>query len=333
MAKLFLFNIENLKTASCALLLAITLEAAPQTKSVYGTVHSLEDAPVAQTEIHTDLGPSNVTTDSGSFEFRVEPPLQVGFPVIFYVTGWAIVRPCDSLARSRVYLPSPEAKEEIKLVAVKKGDKRLLERDSVGCIIIQKAAQFVRPRRPSPPTNLKSTVSGLFHSSDSSQNEFDGVHLFQLCPYAAIVGPIFSLPHGERYSLEGTKSVSRQENQDSADEYLQEQATELGFPIEQLSSAIKEWSESATDPYERGLAAYYERRYGEAIRLILESINASAQGPNDRYVALARAEYEEKNYVDARAALVVALAAHPKDPLLLQNLEAIDRGLKGASGN
>jgi outer membrane protein assembly factor BamD (BamD/ComL family) len=108
---------------------------------------------------------------------------------------------------------------------------------------------------------------------------------------------------------------------------------ELGFTTEQLSNAIKEWSKSATDTYEQGLAALYEQRYSDASRLILESINASPKGPIDRYVSLARAEYEQKHYDAARSALNVALAAHPDDPLLLQNLEAINRAQKAEGPN
>ncbi len=325
MAKLS--SIVFLPTACCALFLAIPLKAAPQTKTVYGTVRSVEDKAVAQTEIRTNTGASDVTTDSGGFGLPLVPPLKVGFPVIFYVTDWSVVEPCV-LARGRTYLPDPEA-EEITVRALRKGDKRLLSRGSIGCIVMQKAAQFVRPIRPAPPTGLKITVSGLFNPSEPAGSQIVKPNLFHLYPYATIVGSTFLLLPSSRYSLLSTKSVSLDEGQDSPDDFLQDQAMELGFTTEQLSNAIKEWGKSATDPYEQGLAALYEQRYLDASRLILESINASPKGPIDRYVSLARAEYEQKHYDAARSALDVALAAHPDDPLLLQNLEAINRAQKG----
>ena len=306
--------IRSLPTA-CYVLLFAASPGAPQNKTIYGTARSIDDNAIAQTEIRTDRGASDVTTDTGKFGFPLVPPLKIGFPVIFYVTGWAVVEPCASV-RGRTYLPHPDA-DEIMVRALRKGDKRLLSRGPIACIMVQKAAQFVRPARPLPPTGLKVKVSSLVNQIDPMASFVGEQNAFGLYPYATIVVSAFSL---------APSSLS--EGQDLSDDFLQEQSTDMGFSPDQLSAAILEWIKSATDPYELGLAAFYEGRYSDASRLIQESITASPKGPIDRYVSLARAEYEQKHYDAARSALSYALSAHPDDPLLLQDAEAIDRAQK-----
>lgn len=70
------------------------------------------------------------------------------------------------------------------------------------------------------------------------------------------------------------------------DEFLARKAGELGFTLEQLKVAIAKWSENVQGPYQKGLAALYERRYTEASAYVRASI-ASAEGDLvEKYISL-----------------------------------------------
>ncbi len=107
------------------------------------------------------------------------------------------------------------------------------------------------------------------------------------------------------------------------DPWLARQAKELGFKPKQLTSAIDRWARSVEDPYQKGLAALYQGRYAEATRYISASIASAAGNVVERYVPLARAEYELGNYTTAEAALRKVLAVHSNDPLVLDNLAMV----------
>jgi len=102
---------------------------------------------VARTEVRIDGAGANVTTDSGEFVFPLAPPLRVGFPATFRVTGWVVIDPCV-LARGRIYLPDPDA-ETISIRVVRSNDKRLLSGRSLRCVIEEDASRF-EPQSPSP---------------------------------------------------------------------------------------------------------------------------------------------------------------------------------------
>jgi len=129
------------------LLAAMSTAAARQTRSVSGGVRTADDAPVARTEVRIDGAGANVTTDSGEFVFPLAPPLRVGFPATFRVTGWVVIDPCV-LARGRMYLPDPDA-ETISIRVVRSNDKRLLSGRSLGCVLEEGASRF-EPQSASP---------------------------------------------------------------------------------------------------------------------------------------------------------------------------------------
>jgi uncharacterized protein YkwD len=104
---------------------------------------------------------------------------------------------------------------------------------------------------------------------------------------------------------------------------LAQQAGQLGLKPKQLVSAINRWAQSATDPYDKGLAALYQGRYADASGYISHSIASSAGSRAERYVPLARAEYEQGNYAAAEAALRKVLAVHPGDPLVVDDLAIV----------
>jgi uncharacterized protein YkwD len=135
-------NLDRWRAISVASMLVLSTPVpGPSTKSVNGTVRKQDrDVAVTRTEIRVDHGGSTLTTDSGDFAFPLSPPLKVGFPATFRVTGWVIIDPCV-LARGRMYLPDPEA-ESVAIKVLRPGDKRLLSGRSVGCLLEESASRF-----------------------------------------------------------------------------------------------------------------------------------------------------------------------------------------------
>ncbi len=115
------------------------------------------------------------------------------------------------------------------------------------------------------------------------------------------------------------------------DRLLAQQAQQMGFKPNQLVSAINRWAKSVTDPYDKGLAALYQRRYADASRYISQSLALSAGSRVERYVPLARAEYEQGNYAAAEAALRKVLAIHRGDPLVVDDLAIVSGSDRSAA--
>ena len=101
---------------------------------------------------------------------------------------------------------------------------------------------------------------------------------------------------------------------------MQTKAVALGVSVAELKSAIDSWSRSVLDTYELGLAALYQGQYEKAVQYISKSITASGSEFIERYVALARAEYELGEYAEAESALRKVLSVHKDDPNILNNL-------------
>jgi hypothetical protein len=297
------------------LLLLLASPGTPQDK-IYGSVHSLdENKAVSKTEVRTDTGVSDITSDSGKFGLPLVPPLKPGFPVVFTVEGWAVVDPCVH-GRGRTYLPDPKA-VGIAITALRLGDRQLLaSRDSVRCILIQKASHF--PNRPLPPTGLKATVSSNMPRNGES-------------PEPKAHGPEGKTSGQMMFLRASYQTVANDSSDDETADFLRDQAAVLGANPEELSQAITDWSKAATDPYDQGLAAFYERRFADASRLITESIDTEPKGPIERYVTLARTEFEQKHYDNARSALEPVLKQHPDDPLLLVDLYVINQAAQPGS--
>lgn len=394
-----------------------TSAAAPQTRSVSGGVRTADDAPVARTEVRIDGAGANVTTDSGGFAFPLAPPLRVGFPATFRVSGWVVIDPCV-LARGRMYLPDPDA-ETISIRVVRPHDRRLLSSRSLGCVIEEGASRF-EPLSPSPRPGQSSlwherapafaewwrpAASGWSSSSPDSvrvvgvayhpnahaegqrtsagaasqacstkvepqqrqleQRAFAAINAQRVrmgvpalawnnkvadqarehsCRMAKL--GFFSHDDPERgssferlgragikpsgmaeniYRESGLTPAERSSGLPRLDwrQSLAQQAGQLGFKPKQLASALNRWAKSVTDPYDRGLAALYQQRYAEASRYIAQSIASSAGSRVERYVPLARAEYEQGNYAAAEAALRKVLAIHPGDPMVVEDLAIV----------
>src|SRR5262249_15294497 len=96
---------------------------------------------------------------------------------------------------------------------------------------------------------------------------------------------------------------------------------ELGLTEEELNRALDQWSEAPADIYQKGLAAFYRRQYAEANRYLSEAVTQG--GLIERYVPLARVEFELAHYAAAESALRKVLVVHPEDPLLLNDLALV----------
>jgi len=105
-----------------------------------------------------------------------------------------------------------------------------------------------------------------------------------------------------------------------ADNSVAEKAQTLGFSVDQVKSAIEEWSEKVQAPYEKGLAALYARRYAEASLYIRQSVSLSDDDQVEKYLSLFAAEYELGRYPQAEAVLVAAREIQPDNPLVLADL-------------
>jgi len=306
---------------ACGLLLAFAALAASQTREVSGWVRTTEDAAVARAEVSVDQAGDYVTTDSGKFAVPMLPPLHPGFPVIFAVRDWVIVDPCVN-ERGRTYLPDPnDADAFIRIRVLRPGDLRLLSGRSVGCVIEEKASRFESKPRAAPGPHA-SLWNGLWPEMAERRPpavpERDASHRGS-GPSAGLVTVAYRVsPFFNRSGPEAQERASG--DSPAADEFVTKQAKGMGFTAEQLARAITEWTKSAEDPYEKGLAAFYEDRYEEASRYIRASIPSPPGRFVTRYVPLAHAEHEQGHYAAAEAALRKVLSAYPDDPLLLNNL-------------
>jgi tetratricopeptide (TPR) repeat protein len=104
------------------------------------------------------------------------------------------------------------------------------------------------------------------------------------------------------------------------DESLADKAAALGFSVGQVKLAIEEWNKKVQEPYEKGLAALYARRYGDAGRYIRQAINSSDEEQIEKFLSLAYAQYQLGLYSDAEVSLVKAREIEPDNPIVLDEL-------------
>lgn len=109
-------------------------------------------------------------------------------------------------------------------------------------------------------------------------------------------------------------------------------ATAVGLPVAALDSAVRRWAGRTTDPYERGLAAYYASRYQEAADAFRASLTAHrlARAAEDTAVyrsaiGTGDAAYALGQYRPAADAYREALALRPDDLVALTGLGGASR--------
>jgi Tetratricopeptide repeat len=104
------------------------------------------------------------------------------------------------------------------------------------------------------------------------------------------------------------------------DKFLGDEATTLGFSVDQLKSAIDEWVKKVKEPYQKGLAALYARRWAEAGRYIQQSIGSSEVDLVEKYISLANADSGQGRYEQAEGALTKARAIQGENSTVLNGL-------------
>ena len=104
-------------------------------------------------------------------------------------------------------------------------------------------------------------------------------------------------------------------------------AKSFGLVPNDVDKAIRAWGERASDPYEKGLAALYERNYPLASRELSKSLEmrekelAQAQATTaDAAFFLGESKYEEGKYRDSVVAYKKALALRADDTTLMTDL-------------
>jgi tetratricopeptide (TPR) repeat protein len=265
------------------------------------------------------LGPYE-TSDSGRFVFPLTVNLRVGHEATFRVDPsnnkkWVIVKPCDHY-NGRVFSLPDVGGEPIEILAVPWGSPELKKLYAPGCIVEEMASRGPEIRAGRAPSSLSrnkglpvfaaQTESRYFKESDKQP---DGAHHFRVVEAV--------------YRAQTSRNDPGLGSNNSSSDFLAEKAMELGLTVEDLTGMVSEWTISVENPYEKGLAAFYEGRYADASRYITESITFAKGDVLKRYVPLARAEYEQGHYASAEAALRRVFAVHSHDPLVLNNLGAV----------
>lgn len=301
--------------------------AGAQTRLIRGQVKTADDDPVKRAEVSIDGAVVDTTADTGDFHVPLQPPLRPGFPVTFGVDGWIVVDPC-SLDRGRIYLPDPDA-EAMKLKVLRPSDRRLLAGRALTCMLETKDSRLPSPKKTvhgTPAASLLIEVRPTLADENglptvAPRAELDGI---------LIPGALVRAAYHPAASAAFVRFAARPKPHDSqpaADAFLADQAKALGFKVSELSAALSAYSLSAHSPYEKGLAASYEGRYADAVRLIQQSIDSNPQ-EIERYVPLAYSEFLQQHYPAAEAALRKVITIHPDDPLLLLNLGTV-LGIQG----
>jgi tetratricopeptide (TPR) repeat protein len=122
--------------------------------------------------------------------------------------------------------------------------------------------------------------------------------------------------------------MAREPDRDErAKEALATVAQIFGLKPEEINLAIRAWREKTEDPYDKGLAALYEKDYPQAsqdLQISLEKrMRAEAKAQSDVAAAalfLGRSLYEQGKYRQAAEALQVAAIRRPDDSQILNNL-------------
>lgn len=108
---------------------------------------------------------------------------------------------------------------------------------------------------------------------------------------------------------------------------LNDQAAAFGLKPDEVDKAIRAWGAKATDPYDAGLAALYERNYPKATERLEESLESRRKELNkaqvrvaDAAMFLGMARYEQGQYKEAISAYREALEAGGESVGALSNL-------------
>jgi tetratricopeptide (TPR) repeat protein len=296
-----------------------------------GVVRSLDSKAVAQEEVRIDGGGGYTTSDSGEFAIPESEYLKVEAEVIFHVTHWVVVKPCE-YRNGRTYLPPPDRIIDIKVL--RRSDPLLKSiapaESAIGCTIEEAAALFPQRTKkkassvfPFPIWEALSMQGGpeqsissrMAFSSQKEQGDRGGRNYQVKLAWFDV--PIVDRDHGDDIP-------------ENRDRFLTRKAQEFGFTKEEFASAIDAWTNSVIDPYEKGLALLWQGQFAEAQQLLSEGLQSSRIDDIKRYVPFARAEYEQGHYKEAADALRRVLAVHPADSMVQNALKVTVEAEGGA---
>jgi tetratricopeptide (TPR) repeat protein len=298
---------------------------AQQVPSFPGRVQKVGGTGLGHVTVRIEGAGSTSTGDSGEFTFPFSGSLKIGYPAIFHVTNWVIVKPCE-LKNGRTYLRDPAA-EPIEVLVLPPHDPRLLSaaksRSLIDCIIEEEVSQIA----PKSPANAGSGGSSRndehrpFQDTAQPDTIRSGIEANSGISRPHLMKAAYRSAPG-RDSLAPASPNSTDHEAPDRERFLTAKAQELGVSTAELKSAIEKWKRSVGGPYEKGLAALDNREYEEAIRYISESLS-SPDADVLRNVPLAYAEYQQGLYPAAESALRKVLAVHPGDPTVINNLGAV----------
>jgi tetratricopeptide (TPR) repeat protein len=110
-------------------------------------------------------------------------------------------------------------------------------------------------------------------------------------------------------------------------ESLETVAKSFGLTSGDVDKAIRAWGERATDPYERGLAALYEKKYplaseelSRSLELREKELGKAKAATSDAAWFLGQAKFEEGKYHESVTAYKKVLDLRPDNSLVLNNL-------------
>jgi tetratricopeptide (TPR) repeat protein len=282
------------------LLLQGSSSGADDSRPLGGSVRDGDNRPVVQEQVSIEQGGSYLTSNSGEFEFPPPDSHKTDPSAIrFHVRNWVVVKPCE-LVNGRAYLGAAS----FDITVYKRRDKRLLDftRGAIylPCLVQEMVSNFRLTK--DPPADSRTSAA-----------------------------PDYPNPrrHDDRtIRVAWTTSfqkASEDEDPLGRNEFTLRKSEEEGFSPGELLFALNEWAKSPGDTYHRGLAALYNGKYSEAASLINESIHSSELASVGRFVALARAEYEQGHLEAARSALLKALELHPTDAIVKTDLDVVSR--------
>jgi tetratricopeptide (TPR) repeat protein len=123
------------------------------------------------------------------------------------------------------------------------------------------------------------------------------------------------------------RAVGEKTTEQQRKEALAEVARSFGLAPEEVDKAIRAWGQRTEDPYEKGLAAWYERHYPEASDLLARSFRQrkaaaekGARESEDAACFLGQALYEQPKYRESAEAYREALRYRPEDATVMNNL-------------
>lgn len=123
------------------------------------------------------------------------------------------------------------------------------------------------------------------------------------------------------------KTADKQAQLEDPKAKLEALAEQYGLNADDIDRAIRAWGAKATDPYDAGLAALYERKYSKASNQLMHSLQqreerlaSDQKSVADAAFFLGQSLYEEGKYQDSAAAYQRCLQLRPDDWTILNNL-------------